>query len=93
MKSLLIVFLVWNITVMLIYGTDKLKAKRASRRIRESVLLFCAFALGGWGAMLGMVFFNHKTAKMKFRLLVPTAFMLSIAAIYFVIRYGAIIYN
>ncbi len=82
MHTYLLVFLVWNGIVMLIYGADKMKAKRGARRIREASLLSCSFMLGGLGAMFGMILFNHKTAKIKFRLLVPLAFIVSIAAVY-----------
>ena len=82
MHTYLLAFLAWNSIVMLIYGADKLKAKRGARRIREASLLYCSFMLGGLGAMFGMVLFNHKTAKIKFRLLVPLSFIVSIAAVY-----------
>ena len=71
MNNYFILLLIWNIIVMLIYGLDKLKARKARMRIRESTLLSGAFFLGGIGAMFGMVLFNHKTSKMKFRILVP----------------------
>ncbi len=61
----------WNILTALIYGYDKFRARRGGRRIKEATLLTCAFLLGGWGALFGMVIFNHKTSKKKFRFLVP----------------------
>ena len=64
---------IWNITVMLMYGIDKFNAKRNRRRISEATLLASTFLLGGIGAMFGMVLFNHKTSKMRFRILVPIA--------------------
>ena len=73
MESFVLPLLVWNIIVMLIYGIDKFQAKTGGRRISEKTLLLCAFLLGGWGAMFGMVAFNHKTSKMKFRVLVPVS--------------------
>ncbi len=82
MGNYVIILLVWNIIVMLIYGTDKIKAKRGSKRISEKALLLCAFLLGGCGAMLGMILFNHKTSKMKFRLLIPLFVVVEIAACY-----------
>ena len=69
---------VYNLFIALIYGIDKLKAKRDGWRISEKALITLAFLLGGAGAMLGMVWFNHKTAKPKFRILVPIAFILNI---------------
>lgn len=62
---------VWNVLVFLIYGWDKLCAKKHWRRIPESVLLGFAFLMGAFGAMFGMVIWNHKTSKAKFRFLVP----------------------
>lgn len=71
MAKIGIVLLIWNIIVVFIYGVDKLKAKRGGRRISEATLLTVAFCMGGVGAMFGMVMWNHKTAKPKFRFLVP----------------------
>ena len=75
------VLLIWNILVMLIYGVDKLLAKLQKRRISEAMLLSCAFLLGGLGAMFGMILFNHKTAKPKFRILVPLFALLGMFAV------------
>lgn len=80
MEKFILPVLVWNIVVMLIYGIDKFRAKTGGRRIRERVLLICAFFLGGWGAIFGMVMFNHKTSKMKFRVLVPLAVLVTTVA-------------
>ena len=73
--------LIWNIVVALIYGIDKLLAKGKKRRISEKFLLFVTFLMGGAGAMFGMILFNHKTSKMKFRILVPCAVILNIILI------------
>ena len=73
MNNYLFVILVWNATVMLVYGFDKLRARKGGRRIKEATLVTLAFLLGGFGAMFGMVLFNHKTSKPKFRYLVPLA--------------------
>ena len=65
----LIVFI--NIFTFLLYGYDKMKAKRKGFRVPEGVLLALAMFFGGAGALFGMVVFNHKTSKMTFRILVP----------------------
>ena len=65
------IFLIWNVFVSLVYGWDKLRARAGGRRIRERTLILLSYLLGGVGAMFGMVVFNHKTSKMKFRILVP----------------------
>lgn len=76
MSDFEIMLLIWNIVVMLVYGADKMLAKAHKRRISEIALLTCAFLIGGWGAIFGMVLFNHKTSKTKFRILVPLAVLL-----------------
>ena len=87
MNTYLIILLTWSIIVMLIYGIDKIKAKRGARRIREATLLLIAFLLGGIGAIFGMVLFNHKTSKIKFRILVPIAVVISVALAYMLAKY------
>ena len=82
------IILAWNIFTVLLYGVDKLKAKRHSWRISETALIVPAFLLGGTGAILGMVVFNHKTSKGKFRFLVPLAFVLNIALMIYVYNYN-----
>ena len=68
----LIIMTVWNFIVFCIYGYD---------RISEFTLLFLAFAFGGLGALLGMVVCHHKTAKLKFKLLIPIAILWSVFGI------------
>ena len=75
------VLLIWNIVVLFVYGVDKLLAKQQKRRISEAALLVCAFLFGGCGAMFGMVLFNHKTSKLKFRIFVPFFALLSVFAV------------
>ncbi|HDS4350539.1 DUF1294 domain-containing protein [Klebsiella aerogenes] len=67
-------FLLANVLTWLIYGIDKLAARKAWSRIPESTLL--AFGLlGGWpGAIAGQQCFRHKTQKQPFR----TYFIISI---------------
>jgi uncharacterized membrane protein YsdA (DUF1294 family) len=49
-----------------IYGLDKRRAARGSRRVPEQTLHVLAF-LGGWpGAMLAQRQFRHKTKKLPF---------------------------
>lgn len=84
MSEQMIILLVWNILVMFIYCIDKIKAKKGYRRISEKTLLTGAFFLGGFGAIFGMVIFNHKTSKMKFRILVPLSAVLCMMVVYFV---------
>lgn len=88
MKIALTAAAVWNIIVFFMYGIDKLKAKRSKWRISENALIVSAFLLGGIGAALGMIVFNHKTSKTKFRILVPIAVIAGIAVLIAVYMYS-----
>ena len=79
-SKLALVFLVWNVIVFFLYGTDKLKAKKGAWRISEKTLLLCAFLLGGVGAFAGMKVFRHKTQHTSFKILVPVFGLLSLGA-------------
>lgn len=71
---------------MIVYGIDKFCAKIGSRRISEASLLICASLLGGLGAMLGMIVFNHKTRKRMFCLLVPIIFVVEFWALCWLLK-------
>jgi len=60
-----------NLVAFLLFGIDKLLAKTGKRRISEKALLISASLAASLGALLGMVLFNHKTSKAKFRYGVP----------------------
>lgn len=81
MNWLAIIISIWNVIIMLLYAVDKRRAKRSKWRISESGLLIPAFLFGSTGAMLGMILFNHKTSKIKFRLLIPLAFVSNIGMV------------
>ncbi len=76
--------LIWNIIVMLVYCFDKSRAIRGGKRVREATLILCSYLLGSLGAMFGMVLFNHKTSKMKFRLFVPLSVIINVTFLYVV---------
>ena len=67
-------FLLINILTLMIYGADKMAARKAWRRVPESTLLVFG-VVGGWpGAMVGQQLFRHKTQKQPFK----TWFMVSV---------------
>lgn len=82
-----------NVAAFVMYGADKRRAQRGLRRIPERTLLAIALLGGGLGALLGMLVFHHKTRKLRFRLVVPVALVLSLVvgggALYFSDYYHA----
>lgn len=72
-EKIKILVLIWNLAVFFVYGLDKLFAKNGLRRIREKTLIILSYLFGAVGAMFGMIVFNHKTSKIKFRILVPVS--------------------
>lgn len=69
-----------NIIAFLMFGMDKMRAKRNEWRIPESSLLTVALIGGSVGAWMGMRFFHHKTRKPKFTVSIPVM-MLAQAAL------------
>ena len=68
-----------NLLTFIVYGIDKLKAKKGKWRIPESTLLLLAFMGGSVGAWLGIKVWHHKTLHKKFKYGVPFIFILQIA--------------
>ena len=68
-----------NMITFLLYGWDKLCARKGWWRVPEKVLLLFAFFGGSLGALLGMRAFRHKTKHRKFTILVPLFLALQIA--------------
>ena len=70
--------------LVIIYGIDKDKAKKAKWRISEATLLTMAAVGGSIGAWLGMKAWHHKTQHRKFKYGVPIILLIQIALmIYF----------
>ncbi len=76
MMPLYIFLGVMNLAAFFAFGIDKLLAKSKGRRISEKALLTLSVLGGSLGALLGMVIFNHKTSKPKFRYTVPIIFII-----------------
>ena len=75
----IILLIAWNAIVMLIYGLDKLKAKKGAWRIPEKTLILMAALMGGVGAYAGMKVFHHKTKHKLFTIGVPFCILLNVA--------------
>lgn len=67
-------FLLINMLTLVMYGADKMAARKGMRRVPEATLLVFGVT-GGWpGAIVGQQLFRHKTQKQPFK----TYFFLSI---------------
>ena len=87
-RILLIVLAAVNLFTFILYGVDKLKAKRGDWRIPEATLLLAAALGGSLGALLGMELFRHKTKHWQFKILVPLFLVLHIALGVYIWRNG-----
>lgn len=69
-----------TLITFLAFGWDKRLAKNGKRRLAESVLLILTFVGGTFGALFGITFFRHKSAKKAFiiKLIVVVAVQLTI---------------
>lgn len=79
MNTPIYVILFLNILTFIVYGVDKLKARRGSWRVSEFTLLMLAIAGGSFGAWLGMHLFHHKTKHAKFKYGIPIIMALQFA--------------
>ena len=66
MKYYLIFIAVMSVITLILYMTDKAKAKKHHWRIKEGTLLTFGFFGGAIGALLGMKLFRHKTKHLYF---------------------------
>ncbi len=75
-----LVYGVLSAAAFVLYGRDKLQAKRAGRRVPEARLHGLALLGGFAGAWLGRLLFRHKTQKPVFAVVIWTAALLHAAA-------------
>ncbi len=78
-------FVLWllavNVLTLVVYGADKLAARKAWRRVPELTLLVFGL-VGGWiGAILGQQLFRHKTQKQPFRTYFAVSVILNLAVV------------
>lgn len=67
-----------NLLAFIVYGVDKMKARKARWRIPESALLMLAVVGGSVGAWMGMRVWHHKTLHRKFKYGIPFIILLQI---------------
>lgn len=72
-------FLFANVLTLVIYGVDKMAARKAWRRVPESTLLVFG-VVGGWPcAIVGQQLFRHKTQKQPFKTYFIVSVILSVS--------------
>lgn len=70
-----------NMLTVVVYGGDKMAARKAWRRVPEFTLLMFGL-VGGWpGAIAGQQLFRHKTQKQPFKTYFIVSVMLNISAL------------
>ena len=75
------------ILTFLLFAWDKHLAHYQRSRVPEAVLFFLCLLFGAFGGLCGMIFFNHKTRKMAFKIIVPLLAIIQLAAIvYFKVK-------
>jgi uncharacterized membrane protein YsdA (DUF1294 family) len=84
MNDLVYILVIWNLFTFILMAIDKYRAVRGKWRISESALLMSAFAMGGFGSLLGSIVFRHKTRKWKFRILLPVALLFNISVVFLI---------
>ena len=77
-KIFLCYIAVVNLITFVVYGVDKLNAKRGKWRISENVLLLLAVLGGSVGAWFGIGCWHHKTLHKKFRYGIPVIIFLQL---------------
>ncbi len=76
-----------NVITFIVYGIDKLKARKGWWRISEATLLLLAAIGGSIGAWGGMMAWRHKTKHLKFKIGVPAILLTQIALAVYLIRW------
>lgn len=84
MKYFFVYLIFVNLLTIIIYGIDKLLAKKHLFRISENCLFLLSLIGGSLGALIGMQLFRHKTKKFKFYLV---NFVFSVIWVYVIYKF------
>ena len=79
MNDLFIIYIM-SILTFAIYGWDKHCAVFAKGRVPEFIQLALTFLAGAFGALCGMILFEHKTKHKSLLICVPLFLFLQLAA-------------
>ena len=81
-----------NVITLIVYGIDKLKAKKGKWRITEATLLLLAIVGGSIGAWCGIKAWHHKTRHKKFKYGIPLIIAIQTAAIIYLSKDAMLTY-
>ena len=81
LRYLFCYFVAINLVTFLVYGIDKLRAKRGAWRIPEKTLFLLPVLGGSVGAIAGMRVFHHKTKHWYFKYGLPHILLLQLALV------------
>ncbi len=71
LKNIVIYIICINLIGFSVMWLDKRKAKKGQWRISEQFLFYVTLLGGGFGTIIGMYTFRHKTKKMRFTIGFP----------------------
>lgn len=83
--AIVVYILIVNIVAIVVYGVDKLKAKKNKWRISENTLLLIALVGGSIGAYLAMKLWRHKTNHKKFKYGIPLIIVFQLVVLAYVL--------
>lgn len=81
LQNAIIYLIIINIIAFIAMGIDKRKAKYGKFRISESTLFILVLLGGGFGGIIGMYTFRHKTKKPLFKIGFPAILIFEIFVI------------
>ena len=85
LKFAIIYLILINLITFLAMYIDKKRAKWGKWRIKESTLFFLVLFGGGFGGIIGMKLFRHKTKKKYFTIGFPAILIFEIIAVILII--------
>jgi uncharacterized membrane protein YsdA (DUF1294 family) len=84
MEQLIILYIIWNLIALFIFGYDKYMAIKGGWRFSEKTFFLMSAALGALGILLGMKLFRHKTKHKSFIIGIPILLLINLVTIYYV---------
>jgi len=84
-QMIILYIIIINIITFLLFGIDKHRARKQTRRISERVLLICALIGGSPSALYAMSKFRHKTKKISFQTYIAIILILQIFFIFYLL--------